>query len=122
MLLLCLPFFAIAQDLDFKLAGATHKKWIGDNIIINTPAENNSTLIFDKNHTVIETSKYDSRKPLKHWKIAEGKYLNDENIILEIGKKQYHVEFSQTSNGKDFMTLSYGGDEGHLMIKTYHAE
>ncbi len=125
LLLVCISFLGIAQDLNYKLAGASHKKCIGDNLGIDNARENNTVLTFYKNRTVIEyNDKYKSGKPVQKWQFVSGEFADANDIILQIGKKQYSVEFSKTNNGKDFMILSSGGgdDDANLVVRTFHAE
>ena len=123
--LICLSFAANAQDIKFHLAGAKMKKWTGSTIYITSSDENFSNLTFYKNYAVVEENrKYKTKKPATTWKLITGDYLNDAEIVLQIGSRYYHVEFSTTNNGKEFMTLTWGpeGDGDDMVIKTFYAE
>ncbi len=123
--LLCLSFLTNAQDIKFKLAGATNKKWVGSTIYIASSDENFSNLIFYKNHSVVEENrKYKTKKPATEWKLVKGDYANDADIELQVGKRSYHVEFSTTNNGKEFMTLTWVPERENedIVIKTFYVE
>jgi hypothetical protein len=123
--LVCLSFITHAQDIHFKLAGAVKKKWIGSTIYITASDENFSNLTFYKNHTVVEENrKYKTKKPASSWSITNGDYINDPEIIVQIGNRNYHAEFSTTNNGKEFMTLTWEPERENedVVIKTFYAE
>ncbi len=120
-----ISFVSVGQDINYKLAGDVQRKWIGESIILDKSAENFTNLTFYKYHKVVEYNrKYNASKPILVWDIVEGKYLNDENIVIQIGSRKYHLQFSKTNNGNDFMTLSSGGEgeNEEYIIKTFYAE
>ena len=124
-LLVGLSVCALAQDIKFKLADAKVKKWIGSSIYITSNDENFSNLTFYKNHAVVEENrKYKTKKPATEWKLIKGEYVNDPEIVVQIGKRNYQVEFSTTNNGKEFMTLTWVPEQenGDVVIKTFYAE
>ena len=51
-----------AQDINFELAGANHKKWVGDDLVINDATENTTALVFYSNHTVLESNSKSKKK------------------------------------------------------------
>ncbi len=123
--LLCCTLLSRAQDIKFKLAGATEKKWVGSTIYIAASDENFSNLTFYKNHSVVEENrKYKTKKPATQWKLIKGDYTNDADIELQVGKRIYHVEFSTTNNGKEFMTLTWVPERENedIVIKTFYVD
>ena len=125
ILLVFISSAAFGQDIQFMLAGAKMKKWIGANTYAASKEENETYLTFYSNFTLQEYSvTYKKPSVPQHWKIISGEFIKDADIIIEIGKREYNVEFSRTSNGRDFMTITripLREDELPVM-KTYYAE
>ncbi len=120
---LVLPFSGFSQNLFFKICGSTAKKWVGQDIMTDKPMPNPITYTFFRKHTVNIYDAVKKETVTKRWFIIQGQF-QDDDVILQIDKKQYHVTFSKTSNGKEFMLLSTGGgeDEPPLVTRSYYAE
>ena len=115
---------SFGQDLDFKLSGAIKRKWVGDQLITASTTENTTDLVFYRNHKVAESNrKYGTAKKEQSWDIVSGQYIDD-HLRLRIGNRTYTLEFSTTSNGRDFITLTSGGENegGEYVVKTFYAE
>ena len=125
ILLVFMSSVACGQDIRFKLSGAKSKKWIGINVFTPAKEENETTLTFYSNLTLQEYSlKYKKPSLTQPWRVTAGDYVDDASIVIEIGDRGYNVEFSKTSNGRDFLTLTRITQhewESPLM-KTYYAE
>ena len=123
--LIFLSLTAKCQDVIFKLADAKHKKWIGTTEFVTSGNEYFTDLTFYANHTVTIFNRRTKNTPeVKKWNLIAGDYLDDSDIILQIGIRQYHVEFSTTTNGKEFMTLtSIPLEDNELsVVKAFYAE
>jgi len=124
LMLLTFSWAAQAQTIEFKLAGANEKKWVGQHIYSDDAHSNPSVFIFEKSHRY-RTSDVKTHRGVNFptWSIEKGLYLND-NIILRIGKKLHQVEFLSSSNGKDLMQLSNvpKDEDEEIEVRTYIAE
>ena len=123
--LLFISTISFGQDIRYKLSGPTKKKWVGQNIYITSSEENQTNLTFFRTQKVAEENrKYNSKKKPQEWSVISGTYLNDSNIVVQIGGKDYRAAFSWTNNGKEFMTLTSipEREEDAEVIKTYYVE
>ena len=122
--LACISFLSHGQDLMFRLAGSEKLTWVGQSSYINSVAENTLDLTFYKNFTVVPYSnRYHKKLPTQHWSIVKGDYYDDDNIIVQVGNRQYHVEFSKTNNGADYMMMTADAIDGGgaTIVNTYYA-
>ena len=123
-LLVCISLMASGQDIKFMLSGANKKKWIGANVYNDGREINNVNLTFFSNFSCEEYSvKYKKPSVPQKWKIINGEYRED-SVVIQIGNRLYNVEFSKTSNGRDFMTLNRIPirEEEPVLTKTYYSE
>jgi len=127
VLLLALVFISFSavsfgQDVTFMLTHGTRRKWTSVEKT-NTPnTTSNMTLFFDGNHKVEYQPVNALQKPFsQNWTLLSGDNIFDENISLQIGTTMYAVTFSKTSNGDDFMTLTYYRND-RAYTHAYYAE
>ncbi|MBC7554239.1 MAG: hypothetical protein H7257_09690 [Taibaiella sp.] len=119
---LFLSLAGYSQDIKFKLNGPKQKKWIGQSIFNGGSEENFTNLTFYRTMKVAEENrKYNTKAKPQPWSLVSGAYLNDDNIVVNIGDRQYRTEFSQTNNGKELLTLTLmtTREEEPEIIKTY---
>lgn len=103
--------FSIAsygQDVTFMLTHGTRRKWTSVEKANSSKSTGNMTLFFDGSHKVEYQPVNSRQEPFsQNWALLTGDNIFDEHITLQIGTIIYTVTFSKTSNGDDFMTLSY---------------
>ena len=125
IMLIGMSYLAQGQDIMYRLAGASKKTWTGQTSYINSGSENPVNLTFYKNHTVeAYSTKYNKKMPVEHWILIKGDYYDDNDVIVQIGDRQYHIEFSKTNNGRDFMVMTspLKGSDDEVVANTYFAE
>jgi hypothetical protein len=124
-LLLSISIATSAQDLKYKLATTTHKTWIGYTTFGANAEENFTNLTFHDNFKVeVYDRRYKVKKEPKKWYILQGDMATDDAIFILIGNNKYQVSFSNTSNGKEFLTLTHlATDEDDIeVVRNFYAE
>ena len=113
---------AKGQSVTFVLTHGSSRKWIGvekTNTLIGPTSTN---LIFHGNHKIEEQPLNSYKAPVSQkWQILTGNNIDDENITVDIDGVTYTVVFSKTSNGSDFMTLTYYRND-RAITKAYYSE
>ena len=124
VLLIAISYLSNAQTIELKLAGATQRKWIGQHTYADDVNANKNILNISKDHTYTTNTVPVGKNTRKlTWSIEKGNYTNDE-IQIRLDKTIYLLEFLQSSNGKDMMTLTKvpAHTEELVSILTYIAE
>jgi len=103
---MAISYLTNAQTIELKLSGATQRKWIGQHTYADDVNTNKNVLTISKDHTyTTNTAPIGKNKRKLTWSIEKGNYTNDE-IQIRLDKTLYLLEFLQSSNGKDMMTLT----------------
>lgn len=124
VLLMAISSLTNAQTIELKLSGATQRKWIGQHTYTDDVNTNKNILTISKDHTYTTNTVTVAKKKRKlTWSIEKGNYTNDE-IVIRLDKTLYLLEFLQSSNGKDMMTLTKvpAHTEEPVSILTYIAD
>ena len=113
---------AKGQSITYTLTHAGSRKWTGVEKTQTLSGASSTNLTFSANHKV-EEQPVNSYKPRvsQQWQLITGNTTHDENITIQIGDITYAVVFSKTSNGSDFITLTYYKNE-RAVTKSYFAE
>lgn len=124
-MLIGMSYLAQGQDIIYRLTGPSKRTWTGQSSYINSGADNTVNLTFYKNHTVeAYSNRYHKILSTEHWTLIKGDYYDDNDVVIQIGNRQYHIEFSKTNNGRDFMIMTspvVGSDE-EIIANTYFAD
>jgi hypothetical protein len=121
-MLVCFSLAVRAQDVTFSLAHTKEKKWIGVDKTSTLNGLKSTDLVFHTNHKadIIPVNSHKS-KVTTTWQLISGNSAKDDNILIRIGDIQYTVVFAKTSNGGDFITLSWTKND-KVMSRSYYAE
>jgi hypothetical protein len=111
-----------AQDISFTLTHTSEKKWIGVEKTSTLNGLKSTNLVFHTNHKaeIIPINSHKKTITTK-WQLITGNIIHDDNIVIQIGEIQYMAVFSKTSNGADFVTLSWVKND-QVMSRSYYAE
>ena len=125
IMLIGMSYLAQGQDIMYRLTGPSKRTWTGQSTYINSGAENTVSLTFYKNHTVeAYSNRYNKKVSTEHWILIKGDYYDDNDVVVQIGNRQYHIEFSKTNNGRDFMVMTSPvvGSDDEVVANTYFAD
>ncbi len=127
LLLLTLVFISFsvvsfAQDVTFMLTHGTRRKWTSVEKTSSPNSTGNMTLFFNGSHKVEYQPVNSLQNPFsQNWALLGGDNIFDEKITMQIGTTIYTVTFSKTSNGDDFMTLTYFRND-RAFTNSYYSE
>lgn len=125
MQILILTFLSIAvkaQDITFTLTHTKEKKWIGVDKTSTLNGLRSTNLVFHSNHKadIIPVNSH-KNKVTATWQLISGNTIKDDNIIVRIADIDYNVVFTKTSNGADFITLSWTKND-KVLSRSYYSE
>ncbi len=122
ILLICLSVIVKGQDISYALTHNGSRKWVGVDKTKTLSGFSSTNIIFHANHKVEEVPVNSHKFPVtQQWQLINGNTTHDDNITIEIGETLYSVIFSKTSNGSDFITLSYTKNE-RVITSSYYCE
>ena len=99
---------AFGQDVTYMLTHGNRRKWTSIKKSNSFTSTGSMDIYFDGNHKVEYQPTNSLQKPFtQNWALLKGDNIFDEDISIQIGDVIYYVVFSKTSNGDDFMTLTY---------------
>ena len=122
IIFICCSVIAHGQDITYTLTHGGSRKWIAVEKTKTLSGQSSVDLIFHANHKIEAIPVNSHRYPAAQtWQLITGNTIRDENITLLIGEIDYSVIFSKTSNGSDFITLSYTKND-RVVTKSYYCE
>ena len=122
LILICFSFAVKAQDITFTLTHTSEKKWIGVDKTSTLNGLKSTNLVFHSNHKadIVPVNSHKNPATTK-WQLISGNTIHDDDIVIRITDIDYTVVFSKTSNGADFMTLSWTKND-KVMSRSYYSE
>ena len=122
LILICFSIAVKAQDISFTLTHTSEKKWIGVEKTSTLNGMKSTNLVFHTNHKadIIPVNSH-KKTVTTTWQLISGATTHDDNIVIRIGDIEYTVVFSKTSNGADFITLSWVKND-RVMSRAYYSE
>ena len=122
LILICFSIAVKAQDITFAIAHTSEKKWIGVDKTSTLNGLKSTNLVFHTNHKAeIVPVNSNKRTVTTDLALINGSSIYDDNIVIKIGDIYYNVTFSKTSNGSDFMVLSWMMNE-EVKSRAYYSE
>jgi hypothetical protein len=104
------------------LSHTNDKKWIGVDKTSTLNGLRSTNLVFHANHKADIVPVNSHKNTVKTtWQLISGNTTHDDNIAIRIGDIEYNVIFSKTSNGADFMTLSWSKND-KVTSRSYYSE
>ncbi len=122
IILICFSLVVKAQDITFTLAYTGAKKWVGVDKTSTLNGLRSTNLVFHTNHKAEIVPVNSHKKQVNtNWQLISGATIHDDNIVVKIADIEYNVIFSKTSNGSDFITLSWVKND-KVMSRSYYSE
>lgn len=122
LILICFSLVERAQDVTFMLSHTNDKKWIGVDKTSTLNGLRSTNLVFHANHKADIVPVNSHKNTVKTtWQLISGNTTHDDNIVIKIADIEYNVIFSKTSNGADFMTLSWTKND-KVTSRSYYSE
>ena len=122
LILICFSLAVKAQDITFALTHTGAKKWVGVDKTSTLNGLRSTNLVFHSNHKadIVPVNSH-KKQVTTDWQLISGETTHDDNIVIRIADIEYNVVFAKTSNGADFIPLSWVKND-KVMSRSYYSE